>query len=285
MEHKSVSAAISFPTGVISLDVALGGGLLSGATEIFGAESSGKTTLLIEMIRSAQAYGHETALCPSEFLDLVYFRNLGVDLSKLIVIRGRGDDVLAEAGRFLLSKGKRALFIDSATGLRPRDDQFGAWRHMLGSWISAVQPRISVDSALVMTNQVRVKRSIHPSKMFAGGVDSTAQKIARMFDTRISLSRDEVTDTRYNLVIDIVSNVLRTPAKLLMVPVVKGRGIDVWRDIVKVASAVGVLELSGSWYSYGGDSICQGEETMARLLESDDSGRVIVEETLRKLRG
>jgi hypothetical protein len=189
-------------------------------------------------------------------------------------------------GYRLRSQGrKRAVFIDSATGLRPDEDIMDNWRRMLGSWLVAVHPRVAVDSAVVIANQVRVRMSAHPDRMFAGGTDSTAAKIAGMFDCRIALSRNSVTEDGYDLVVDIVSNMLRRPAQIFTVPVVKGKGIDVWRDLVGVASTVGVLEQKGSWYYYEGEAVAQGEVPMARLLESEPAGQMILDQTLRALRG
>jgi len=286
LARKKVTPAIAFSSGVVSLDCNLGGGVPAGFVEIYGEESCGKTTLLVEMIQGAQEKGHETALCPSEFVDLPYFEKLGVDLSKLVVIRGPGEEVLEEAGRFISEGKKRALFIDSATGLRPYEDRFGNWRAMLGSWLLAVHPMVSLDSAVVITNQVRARLSSDPAKMFAGGTDSTAARIAGMFDCRMSLSRVSVMENTYDLVIDIVANTIRRPAKVFTVPVVKGKGIDVWLDLVRVASAVGVLGKSGSWYYYEKTSVAQGEEEVARLLENNKTaGSIVLEDTLRLLRG
>lgn len=283
---RKVTPAIAFSTGVISLDLRLGGGVPAGFIELYGEESCGKTTLLIEMIQSAQGKGHKTALCPSEFVDIPYFQKLGVNLDDLVVIRGHGEDVLEEAGRFLSDGRQRALFIDCATGLRPYDDRFSNWRAMLGSWMLAVHNKIALDSAVVIADQVRVRRSVDPSKMFAGGTDSTAVKIASMFDCRLALSRASVTENAYDMVIDIVANTICRPARVFTVPVVKGKGIDVWRDLVRVASSVGVLKQSGSWYYYGETSVAQGEEEVARLLENNKQfGPIILDDTLRVLRG
>lgn len=285
LARKKVTPAIAFSTGVLGIDLRLGGGIPAGFTEVYGEESSGKTTLIIEMIQSAQGKGLEVAICPSEFLDLPYFSRLGVELSNLVVIRGHGEDVFEEAGRFINGGRKRALFFDSATGLRPYDDQYANWRAMLGSWMAAVHPKISLDSAVVITNQVRVRVSVDPAKMFLGGTDSTAARIASLFDCRLELSRTSVTEGAYDLVVNIIANTLRRPSKVFTVPVVKGKGIDVWRDLVGVAVHVGVLEQKGSWYLYDGESVAQGEIEMARLLESEPAGQIVLDQTLRALRG
>lgn len=280
---QEVVAAIAFPTGVISLDMRLGGGISSGAAEIYGEESVGKTSLLITMIHSAQQHGRETALCPTEYFDAPYFEKLGVDLSKLLLIRGKGEEVLEEAGKYITGSN-RALFIDSATGLRPTQDLPGNWRIMIGTWLAAVYPQIPVDSAVVMANQVRARRSVDPKKMFVGGTDSTAKRIANLFDTRLAIARSSVTETHYDMIIDIVNNNLRGPSTILDIPVVKGKGIDVWLDLVRVAAKIGVLEQHGSWYYYEKTTVAQGEVEVAKLLETNkDVGKIIWEDTLRLL--
>jgi recombination protein RecA len=284
--EKKVEPAIAFSTGVLSVDINLGGGIPAGFTEIYGEESSGKTTFIAEMIQSAQGRGLQTALCASEFLDLPYLKRLGIDLGNLLLIRGRGEDVFVEASRFMSGGRKRAVFIDSATGFRPNEDIMDNWRRMLGSWLVATHPLVAVDSAVVVANQVRARVSAHPNKMFAGGTDSTAAKIAGMFDCRIALSRSSVTESAYDLVVDIVSNTLRRPAQIFTVPVVKGKGVDVWRDLVRVAAQLGVLEQHGSWYYYEETTVAQGEEAVAQLFEKNpEVGNIILEDTLRLLRG
>jgi hypothetical protein len=90
----------------------------------------------------------------------------------------------------------------------------------------------------------------------------------------------------YNLVVDVVANILGRPARIFVVPVVKGKGVDVWSDLVRVAVAVGVLEQRGSWYYYEKVAVAQGEESVARLLEENrEEGMVVMENTLRVIRG
>jgi recombination protein RecA len=284
--EKKVTPAIAFSTGVLSLDSALGGGIPAGFTEIYGEESVGKTTTLIQLICSAQEKNMRVALCPSEFLDLPYMESLGVDLKRLVIVRGAGEGVLEEAARFVHQEKAGVVFIDSITGVRPEVDEYANWRWMVGSWMMAIHSKIPIDSAIVLTNQVRARRSAVPSKLFAGGTDSAAKRIAGLFDCRLSLSRDAVTDYEYDMVIDIVSNTLRSPSRIFTVPVRKGKGIDVWRDLVRVAAQLGVIEQRGSWYYYETATIGQGEEVVARHLEVKASfGQIIMEDTLRALRG
>lgn len=282
--EKRTQPAVVLATGVVSLDYALGG-IPSGVIEIYGAESVGKTSLLIDIIRTAQGLGMETGLCPTEYFDTPYFEQQGVDLDSLLIFRGEyGEDVLEIAGDFITDSDNRVLFMDSATGLRPEKDEFANWTLMMLSWLENVVSRMGLKSCIVMTNQVRVRRSVDPNRFFAGGTDSTARRIAGIFDQRLELSRDEVSEDHFTLTVNIVANTLRPPARFVQLPFIKGRGIDVWRDLVRAAVVVGVLEKRGSWYYCDGKGIAQGEEVTAKLLSTHDLiGQFVTKNTLLRL--
>lgn len=270
-EAREVKQAIAFQTGIFSLDSALGGGLPAGAVEIYGRESVGKTTLLASILRAAQGQDVETALCISETLDLPRYDKLGVDRDNLIILRGESSGTLELARDFIIAPARRALFIDSMTGFRPRKDEWDNWSWFVQGWMSQTIPQISPGSCVVMVNQVRARRSKSPGKMFTSGTMSTAKKIAGMFDARLELWREDVDEDSYDMVVNITANVLAKPARLFRLPVVKAKGIDVFKDLVRAATELKVLLLEGSWYTLDATQrkLAQGEEKMARLLESD----------------
>ena len=285
VEERKVHAAIATRTGVPSLDFFLGGGLPAGFIEIYGPESAGKTSLLTRVIRSAQHMGKQVMMTSTEFFDAPYFVKNGVELDNLLMIRsGKGEQVLEAAAALLDTYPNTIYVIDSATGLRPPKDEYDNWVKMITDWMEHVSNLMDVGSCVVMVNQVRAKRSADPSKFFAGGTDSAARKAAGMFSTRLELSRTSVTEAAYDMVVNIVANTLKAPAKIFPLPVVKGKGVDVCRDLVRVAAATGVIEQRGSWYSWNGDSLGQGEEEVARYLEGATWARETIEEqTLRAL--
>jgi len=290
LEQKKAAPAVAMMTNIPSLDYALGG-IVSGVMEIYGPEGVGKTSLLIDLLRFAQGDGLEVAICPTEFFDTPYFDRRGVDLDELVVIRSvYSERTLELAGEFITSRDRRALFIDSGTGLRPKNDEYDNWARMMLSWLSHVAPQIGQNSCIIMTDQVRARRSVDPSKFFAGGTDSTARRIAGIFDQRLELSREEVSENKYQLVINIVANTIKPPARYVQLPFVKGDGIDWWRDVVKAAEKVGVLNKNGSWYYFGDYRLGQGEDQAARRLEqetmmdSDALVREIFELTYLRLR-
>jgi len=170
---RVTTASFSTSTGIVSLDAALGGRLPSGAVEIFGEASSGKTTLLFDIIAAAQRSGMLVALCPSEYLDIPYMRKFGVDLNSLILITGNyGEDVLEGALHFLHThRVPTLLALDSATGIRPEDDQPGMWMSMIDHFLSSALEALPNGSCVVMVNQVRMKRSIDPEVLRGWGSD------------------------------------------------------------------------------------------------------------------
>ena len=286
LEQKRTRPAIALKTGIVSLDYALGG-IPAGVVEIYGAESVGKTSLLINMLGIAQTFNKmDVAFCPTEYFDQPYFDKQGVDLDSLLVFRGEyGEDVLELAGDFITDADNRALFLDSATGLRPEKDEYDNWARMILSWLEQVIPGMGPSSCIGMTNQVRVKKAVDPTKFFAGGTDSTARRIAGIFDQRLELTREEVSENRFTLVVNIVANTLKPPARFVQLPFYKGRGVEGWIDMVRAAVIVRVLEKRGTWYYCEGKRInCQGEETVAEMLSTHELlGQYVTKNTLLRL--
>ena len=277
---NDIKPAIGLSTGILGLDMGLGGGLPPGFTEIYGPESVGKSTLVYELIRSAQQQDRQAALLATEFFDSRRMQNAGIDMDELILIRGAGIQVLECCETLLLDNEKLVLFIDSATGLRPEIDEYDQWVKMLVWWFERVAGRMGQESCVVMVNQVRARRSIDPRRFFAGGTNSAAHRAASYFDTRLELTRENVSDDTYNLMINIVANYLSAPHRVVSLPVVKVQGIDCWRDTVRIATQMGILENRASHYCYQGEVLAHGEEPAARRLERDvDLGDRIFNET------
>lgn len=278
----SVTSAIAAHTGIMSLDAALGGGLPAGIVEIYGAESVGKTALAYSIIRQAQREALNPVLVASEYIDELRMRELGIDTKDLLVVKGSCGESVLEAASTFFAKESKVMILDSATGLRPRVDpplkRRTSWATFIGSWLEHIGPDLGLDKCVVLVNQVRARRSVDPRKFFAGGTDSTARKIAGLFDTRMELTRTEVSDSFYNLNVNIVVNTLSRPGTIVTLPFVKGQGIDMWRDLVRVASAIGVLKKDGSWYRYKGDLVEQGEEATATELKRNGIGKQVLKD-------
>lgn len=285
-EELNVRPSVVFTSGIPSLDIHLGGGFPTGAVEIFGPESVGKSSLLWELMMSAQGAKHEVAFCPTEFVDAKRMESVGVMLERVFTIRGDyGDDVLKVAQAWLTEKDNRVLFIDTGTGLRPEDDFPGHWILMMRKWLAETLSLMHLNNCLVMVNQARARRSIKPGKLFAGGTDDSAKRAAHLFATRLELSRENVTENEYDLVINILKNPLKAPAKIFSLPVVKDQGVDVWRDVVRAAVAYGVVQKEGSWYRFSDINLGQGEKNTARFLEEDAIGDIVFKFLLRRVAG
>jgi recombination protein RecA len=264
--QQGVSRDIALSTGILSLDYALGGGLVSGTAEIYGAESIGKTTLGCSIARSAQKEKKPTLWCASEAFDAPYVETTGVNLRDLWLFRARYlEDLIRHLHEFFREVPQGVAIIDSATSFRPKESNPNSWHQIMANFVKSV--RIPVGSVLVMINQVRAKYSKDPTKTFAGGTDSAARQSAEMINVRMELLRDEVHEQDYQLVINVIANPLKQPAALLNVPVVKGKGIDWYKDLVRVASEIGIVGKIGSYYYFRGTMIGHGEESAARHLE------------------
>jgi recombination protein RecA len=221
--------------------------------------------------------------------------SIGVDLDELYLIKTKDLEWALSIGTNFLRSGDRLMFaMDSATGLRSSEDVYATeWNYCIREWMYDLSKALGLHSCVVMTNQVRAKKSVDPKKSFAGGTDSTARRIAGMFDTRLELTRSNVSEHRYNMNVNIVANWLAMPATFVEFLVKKGKGVDEWIDLVKVAVKVGVIEKRGSWYYHVGDSFAlgrpggklgQGVEEAAHALRCL-RGVVVKEEVLRAVRG
>ena len=252
-ERKPVMG-FSSSTGIVGLDRALGGKLPSGAIEIYGDASTGKTTLVNTIMAQAQANDFSVALCPSEYIDFPYMRKMGVDLNSLVLLTGNGGEaVLAGANSFLHAEKEFPclLVIDSATGLRPEDDSPGNWKAMFYSFLNSATPKLGPRSCIVVTNQVRVRRSIDPRKMFVGAeLDSTAKAIVDLFSARMMLERMDVMEDRYLMVVKIVASIFSVPSTAIYLPVIKGSGVNVPLDLLNVAIELGIIKKQGPWYEW-----------------------------------
>ena len=275
--EQNVEAAISMQTRVPRLDLALYGGLPSGVTEIFGPESCGKTAMMGALLAAAQQQGKETALCATEDLDIEYWGKLGVDTSNLVMLEAEcAEDAVDMALDFVRGKD-RMIGIDSITALRTKDsegtalDDFIAWRHLIAEMLQVSNAEMHLTSAMVVTSQVRVRKSANPAKMFAGGTDTASRAVADGFAMRLELSREDLKDDSYTMVVNVITNMLGPPARYVRLPIRKGLGIDHDLDLVRVAAELGVVDRKGPWYRlYDGGQSHHGEEAAARALEPEE---------------
>jgi recombination protein RecA len=274
----------SISTGSIGLDVALGiGGLPKGRiVEIYGPESSGKTTLTLQVIAEAQKAGGSCAFVDAEHaLDPIYAEKLGVNVDDLIVSQpDTGEQALEIADMLVRSNAIDVLVIDSVAALVPRaeiegemgDTHVGLQARLMSQALRKITGNVKTANCLVIfINQIRMKIGV----MF-GSPETTSGGNALKFyaSVRLDIRRtgtvkdgDEVigSETR----VKVVKNKVAPPFKQAEFQIMYGKGIYRMGELIDWGVKLGLVEKSGSWYSYEGNKIGQGKANAAKFLEEN----------------
>lgn len=273
------------PTGALSVDIALGiGGIPRGrVTEIYGPESSGKTTVSLHIIAEAQKRGGEVAFIDAEHaLDPVYARKLGVDVDKLIVSQpDSGEDALEICEALARSNAFDLIVIDSVAALVPKaeiaglmgDSFVGLHARLMSQALRKLTPILSrSNTAAVFINQIREKVGV----MYGSPEVTTGGRALKFYSSiRIEVRRGEpikVGDQKIgNLTkVKIVKNKMAPPFKEAEFDVIYGEGISKEGCVIDAAVAYDVIQKSGSWFSYDGNRIGQGKEKVKLYLKEHE---------------
>ncbi|MCI5969630.1 MAG: recombinase RecA [Clostridia bacterium] len=273
------------PTGALSVDIALGiGGIPRGrVTEIYGPESSGKTTVSLHIIAEAQKRGGEVAFIDAEHaLDPVYARKLGVDVDKLIVSQpDSGEDALEICEALARSNAFDLIVIDSVAALVPKaeiaglmgDSFVGLHARLMSQALRKLTPILSrSNTAAVFINQIREKVGV----MYGNPEVTTGGRALKFYSSiRIEVRRGEpikVGDQKIgNLTkVKIVKNKMAPPFKEAEFDVIYGEGISKEGCVIDAAVAYDVIQKSGSWFSYDGNRIGQGKEKVKLYLKEHE---------------
>lgn len=259
---------VSSKTGLPSLDMHMGGGLPSGIVEVFGPESSGKTLLTGHFMAEAQRLGRMTFWCVTEKPDTAYMQSIGVDLEKLIAIWGPDPEAIVDIVSTCLSIEEGALLVlDSSNALYGVDDDWRDWMESMTSLMDTVEARMLPGCCLVVTSQVRRRRSFD-RRTFLSSTESASRSFVDRFDARLELSRESVTENTFDLIVHIVSNKLAPPGQFLDFEAVqKGGPICVGRDLLKLGLKTGVIENRGPHYYLDDSRIGLGQEEAAATLK------------------
>ena len=271
-------AVETVPTGCLSLDLALGlGGVPKGRViEIYGPESSGKTTVALHMIAEVQKRGGIAGFIDAEHaLDPVYAKNIGVDIDELYISQpDSGDQALEIAETMVRSGAIDIIVIDSVAALVPRQSQA----------LRKLTPVISKSNCVVIfINQLREKVGV----MFGNPETTTGGRALKFYaSVRMDVRRIETLKQGGEVVgnrtrIKIVKNKIAPPFKEAEFDIMFGKGISRTGDILDLAAGIDVVKKSGAWYAYEGEKIGQGRENAKTYLETHPE---VMEELDRKVR-
>ncbi|HPA14677.1 MAG TPA: recombinase RecA [Desulfobacterales bacterium] len=276
------------PTGSIALDKALGiGGIPRGrVTEIFGPESSGKTTLALHAVAGAQKQGGIAAFIDAEHaLDTLYARKLGVNCDELLVSQpDTGEQALEIADMLVRSGAIDVMVIDSVAALVPRaeiegemgDSHMGLQARLMSQALRKLTGTISKTmTAVIFINQIRMKLGV----VFGNPETTTGGNALKFYSSvRIDIRRTGAIKDGQDIVGNrtktrIVKNKLAPPFKEAEFDIMYGEGISRTGDLLDVGVEAGIIDKSGSWYSYEGERIGQGRENAKKFLaENPDIG-------------
>ena len=282
---KEVLEVPSISTGSFSLDKALGiGGLPKGrVVEIYGPESSGKTTLTLQVIAECQKQGGTAAFIDAEHaLDPEYAKKLGVDIDELLISQpDTGDDALEVTDRLVESGSLDVIVIDSVAALVPKaelegamgDSHVGLQARLMSQALRKITGKVQKANTLVIfINQIRMKIGV----MF-GNPETTAGGNALKFysSVRLDIRRvgaikegtDEIVGNETR--VKVVKNKMAPPLKVVDFQILYGKGINRTGEIIEYAVKKNILEKSGSWYSYNGDKIGQGLAKASLFLKEN----------------
>ena len=295
-----ISGIESTSTGSIGLDIALGiGGLPKGRIiEIYGPESSGKTTLTLHCVAEEQKKGGVCAFVDAEHaLDPLYARKLGVNLDELLISQpDTGEQALEITDTLVRSGAVSMVVIDSVAALTPRaelegdmgDAQVGAQARLMSQAMRKLTGSISKSKCMVIfINQIRMKIGV----MF-GSPETTSGGNALKFYSSVRLDirrigalkdRDEIVGNATR--VKVVKNKVAPPFKQVEFDIMYGEGISKMGELVDLGVKGGIVEKSGSWYSYGDERIGQGRENAKTYLRENTTMAYDIEAKIRAAHG
>ena len=290
----------SIPTGSLSLDIALGiGGLPKGRiVEIFGPESSGKTTLALHVVAEAQKRGGACAFVDAEHaLDPTYAEKLGVKLEDLLISQpDAGEQALEIADTLVRSGAIDVLVVDSVAALVPKaelegemgDSHMGLQARLMSQALRKLTASISRSQTLVIfINQIRMKIGV----MF-GNPETTTGGNALKFYASVRLDirrigqikeRDVVVGNQTK--VKVVKNKVAPPFKVVTFDIMYGEGISKVGELVDMGVAAGIVEKSGAWFSFADQRIGQGRENAKQFLKDNPDIAAKIEQQLRENAG
>jgi recombination protein RecA len=299
-QNNAVAPIEVISTGAISIDYALGiGGMPRGRViEIFGPESSGKTTLALQVIAEAQKKGGMAAFVDAEHaLDASYAKKLGVDLDNLLVSQpDNGEQALEIVEVIIRSNSVDVVVVDSVAALVPRAEiegemgeaQMGLQARLMSQALRKLTGAVSKSKAsLIFINQLREKIGV----MFGNPETTTGGRALKFYSSvRVDIRRIGAIKDGENVVggrtrVKIVKNKLAPPFREAEFDVMYGEGVSREGDLIDIAVEHKIIEKSGAWFAYGGERLGQGRENVKNFLKENVDLRTAIEEKVRKALG
>ena len=286
----------AIPTGALSLDMALGiGGVPRGRIiEVFGPESSGKTTLALHVVAEAQKMGGEAAFIDAEHaLDPVYAKKLGVDIDNLIVSQpDTGEQALEITESLIRSGALDVIVVDSVAALVPKaeidgdmgDSHMGLQARLMSQALRKLAGAINkTKTVLIFINQLREKIGV----MFGNPETTTGGRALKFYaSVRLDIRKienikqdGEVKGNRVR--VKVIKNKVAPPFREAEFDIVYGEGISKAGNILDMAVNMDIIEKSGSWFSYNGNRIGQGRENVKKYLKENPEILADVEQKVR----
>jgi recombination protein RecA len=300
MDEKEKVRVEAVPTGAINLDAAIGvGGIPRGrVTEIYGPESSGKTTLCLHVVANAQKMGGVAAFIDAEHaLDTEYARKLGVDVESLLISQPDTGEQALEICEILVRSGAvDIVVIDSVAALVPKaeiegdmgDSHVGLQARLMSQALRKLTGAIARSKTIVIfINQLREKIGV----MFGNPETTTGGKALKFYASlRLDIRRigpvkekEEVVGSHVR--VKVVKNKVAPPFKQAEFDIMYAEGISHTSLLVDIGAEAGIIEKSGAWYSYNGQKIGQGRENAKMFLRDNPAMMAEVEEKVKVILG
>ena len=296
-EDALIRDIATISTGSLGLDLALGvGGLPRGrVVEIYGPESSGKTTLALQVIAQAQRKGGICAFIDAEHaLDVTYGRKLGVRTEDLLISQpDNGEQALEIAETLVRSNAIDVLVVDSVAALVPRaeiegdmgDPQMGLQARLMSQALRKLTGTIAKSNTIVIfINQIRMKIGV----MFGNPETTTGGNALKFYSSvRLDIRRiaaikqgDQIVGSRTK--VKVVKNKVAPPFREAEFDILYGTGISKEGELVDIGSELGIVEKSGAWYSFDGERIGQGRENTKEFLKENHETADVIERRVRE---